>query len=240
MEINTIALTRMHNNTHFEFGLQTILQINEFGAGPSAMNIQAQFDTYKTAHQKEDDAFKKIKKSEISDRIAKLDKDRDSMTSYLFSSIRNAQKHYSDEVVNAAKRLMVVVNTYKKLTGLTYINQTSETRNMLQELKSDKYKNDVALVRVRDLIDQVEILNNQFAELMNERIEESAAKNHDDLKQVRLEVDKAYNAIIKSIDVGVIVNGAQKYEAFIIRHNILIDQYKTMMATSGKRKKDGE
>lgn len=59
------------------------------------------------------------------------------------------------------------------------------------------------------------------------------------MKDVRIELDTAYETITKRINALVIVNGPEAYEAFINELNQRIEKYNDIMAQrQGRNKKD--
>jgi len=91
------------------------------------------------------------------------------------------------------------------------------------------------------LVDELEDNNNSFETLQSERYATDAGQTQLKMKQVRIEVDAAYEIITKRINALVIVNGAEAYESFINELNQRIEKYNNTIAQrKGRNKKDDE
>jgi len=235
LQIKAITLEKLHNGMHYQFHEEIIEFINDEGS--EKLKIKPLADTHKAAFKKFDDVFNKESKSPVTKQIKDKDKERDVRFTAIKETVKTALKHYSEEVRNAADKLWQLINHYGRVNAAPYNKQTALTTNFIQDLKSDKYKNDVALVRIRDQQDILEILNNEFIQLMSERAYEYVARSPEKVLDLRKDVDEAYQAIRRRINALVEVDGEENYEQFVRLVNITIDKYKKMMVQTGPRKK---
>ena len=231
MEIKSIELAKLRNDAHFQFHTYTSELIAEYGA--SELKIAALFSSYKTKLAKEDEALKKIEKSEITDKIHAADKVRDKIYTTIAATIRTALKHYNPDVVDAAKRLKIVIDTYGNINKKSYDEQTSAVYNILQEFNGN-YRSDVEVVKIDEMVEELEKSNKVVDALIKKRMNETSQKNTDNLRAVRVSVDKYYLDIRKRINAAVVIEGEEAYSQFIVKMNVLVDRYKILLARKKK------
>jgi len=240
-EIKSIDLMHLRNDAHFQFHSDTAELITE--ANPDSMKIKPLFDVYLPAIAQEDEALKKIVKSEFTEEIQVADKARDRTYSSVTAIIRTTLKHHNPDVVKAAKRLKIVTDTYGNINQKSLEEQTSAVYNILQEFQG-KYADDIELIRITEMVDELERANNALHELMQKRLDETAHKNPVTMKDAREVTDAAYLAIRKRINAAVEIEGPDNYAEFITILNATIDRYKLLLAKSHGKKhddpKDGE
>jgi len=222
-----------HNAEHFKLhaNARNIMAKHN----PQTLGLQALYDPYATLIDKEDDAFKKIMKSELTDQIHALDKERDGYYTGLTGAVRHALKHYDPQVVAAATRVQIVLTTYGNPVQKRYDEETSLLYNLLQELNG-KYAADAAAAAVSGWVQKLSAANDAFDALLQTRRGEYNERNDLVLRKCRLEVDAAYGAIRERVNAGVVFEGAEKYAAFIKELNGLIAENNTALAMRKGRK----
>jgi len=237
--INAIKLARLRNSANMAFHFEVVALIIEFAA--ARLNIVALFNVYQAAVTRLDEAYKKIVKSNFTEEIKAADKARDTLFSSIAAIVKTAIKHYNQEVVKAAKRLKKLLDTYGKVNQKSYSEQTADIINIMQEFRG-AYADDVALLRITEMVDELERANNAFEALVVQRDVEAAAKNPDKMKDARAAADKAYHDIVERINAAVVMEGPENYAAFITRLNLLVDKYKLLITKSHHhaKKEEGE
>ena len=229
-EIKSLDMPHMRNEAHQKFHFNTEELILEFN--PNRLGIAALFGKYQAAIVREDDVFKKIVKSEFTEKIADADRARDDTYGSLTTIVNALQKHCNAEVKDGAKRVKIVFDTFgKKVVKKSYDEQTSAIYNILQELNGN-YAADVELLRLTEMVAELERANNALDALMKTRLAEAAERNPDTMEAARRETDEAYTAIRKRINALVEVEGPENYAAFITKLNLLIDEYKLLITKS--------
>jgi hypothetical protein len=233
LKINSIDTNHMRNDAHFQF----FTEFRDLAAaeGPEKLKIKPLLDAWAALYLREDEALKKIIKSEYTAKIQEADKARDEIFSGMVEITRASLKHYDETARAAAGRLKIVLDTYKNIDKKTVNEQTSAVTNLLQELKG-KYAPDTAAVGVDGWAAELETRNNALGALIRERFDESASKSDIVLKEARAQVDKQYRTIAERINALVIVEGADVYESFIRRINAIIAKYARAINTSQGRR----
>jgi len=93
---------------------------------------------------------------------------------------------------------------------------------LVQDLKSDKYKDLVAQVGLTQWVNKLEQQNNAFEALIKERDRENAAKNHTAVKEARQAVDESYKRIVETINALLVLNQLTGCAAFVETLNQII------------------
>jgi len=91
---------------------------------------------------------------------------------------------------------------------------------------------DIATIQLIDWIAELERLNNAFITLEATRNSEEANRTELRMKHVRVDVDAAYNKIIKRINALIIVTGEGPYAAFVKELNARIARAQDSIALS--------
>jgi hypothetical protein len=231
MEILNQDLYSLRNEAHFQF--QTEFCDTVVASNPETLKIKSEFDAYLPLYRQEEEALNKIMKSAITEDIWAADKGRDFTFRGLAGTNRSAQNHFNAEIAVAAKRLQIVFDRHGNLTQKTFNEETASIHSLLLELKGD-YAADVETVQLGDWVQELDANNRAFDALMKERYDESAARSSLVLKEVRKEVDAAYRNIVKRINALAFIEGGEVYDNFILRMNVVVEKYNSLVA--GRRK----
>ena len=233
-EIQSLRLPTLRNDGNFQFHADTIALIIE--ANPGRLGIAAIFPPYQKAHQHQDEVLKKISASGYTQQIQEADHERDNAYSAISAVIKAMLKHFDPVIREAARKLRVLTKDYGYINQKSYAEQTSAVYNIVQEFRGN-YASQTELLTLTKMVDELERANLAIEALMKERVDETAQKNHGNMKDARANTDAAYQAIRKRINSLVEVEGPENYMEFITKLNVVIDRYKTLIAKSHKRKK---
>ena len=233
VKIQSLHLTRLKNFEHHQYHVDFAKLVIE--ANPSRLGIKPLFDVHVIALEREDDLLQKITKSEYTEKIKAADKARDTAYLNIKNIVRTGLKHHNPEVVNSAKKLTTLLEASKNANQMTYRGETSAIYNLLQEFRG-RYAGDVELLRIIELVDELERANKETEALLDTREDERAQQNHDKMIELRANTDAAYNAVVERINALVVVEGAENYALFVTKLNGLIDQYKIMLARNKTHK----
>jgi len=234
MKTQSIELSKMRNDEHFQFHTEFIKLVTRSGA--ANLKVEAPFEAYLQFYRRADEALKKIPKSALTEEIHKADKRRDKAFRGLVDKNRASLKHFRLEVQEAAKRLSILFKTYGKLGSKPLNEQTSGVYNMMQELRG-AYADALDNVGLQDWANELEAANNDFAMLYRLRLDESAQKTKAVLKQERKNMDTAYRQLTERLNARVVLESEPTLHGFIDSLNTLIAKYKTLMAQrAGKAK----
>ena len=242
MKINFIHVSHFHNDEHFQFIAALIALFNKFAA--ALLKLAGLVAKLKSCHDAEDEALKKIFKSALTEEIQAADKRRDLTFRGLTKICSAALDHYDQNIVDAAKRIDVVMHTYGNVSRKPINEETAAIYNLCKDLKNATYQRDLELIQAVEWVDRLDADNNAFDALIMERDDENANKTHLKLRECRAETDKVYNDIVDCINAFIIVDGEANYAELVDAMNQLIDRYNNALAQRAgrrhKKKEEGE
>ncbi|HEY9114569.1 MAG TPA: DUF6261 family protein [Bacteroidales bacterium] len=237
MEINALSLNRLRNEEHYDFGGELVGLMEVYS--PATLSIEALWPTFVAAHAKENSALEVIRKSALTGTIAELDQARDTTFRGLSDLAKANCNHFDVAKREKALRLEVVFGHYGNLSVLPYGEETASIENLCEELESN-YADELATFGLTEWVTELKAKNLDFKDIRANRFTESANKNDDNMKEVRLEADAAYKAIVNRINAGIVFNGPAAYEAFVNELNQRIESYKIVLAQRRGRTAGGE
>jgi hypothetical protein len=229
MSIKSISTHNQRNDEHL--GFMTAIRTTLAKYSPTSIDLTnvlvAQFGD---KVNNEDVSYKIVAKSSLTEEISKLDSASDSILVGFTTQIRAFMTHYDPAFQAAANRIMIVYNAFGDIRNKSYVAQTTDVVNFLQELKG-KLNSDVVLLGLQGWVTRIEQANNEFMTVFNARQNEQASKNAlTRLRTCRKETDEAYRAIVNRVNAGIAFNGETKYKTFVLDINTTIDYYNNLMA----------
>jgi hypothetical protein len=259
MKIQILKLVNLRNDEHFQFFANFIELVNSTGA--AKLNIESRFNTLVALHADEDEALKKITKSDFTRLLHDADRERDEMFRGLAEANRSALKHFKPAVREAAIHLQIVFDTYGNVAKKGDAEETSAITNLLNEL-TQHHRADMTTVGLNEWEYELSQLNQAFNKLEMQRDAETAVRTTLVLKETRARVDEAYRKLIERIDalallaeddaednnggdipeklIGALSVGVRaedsSYAGFIAKVNALIERFDSVLAIrKGKR-----
>ena len=233
MKIQKSKDHQMRNSEHVQFHTE-VKDIIE-GIGVNTLKIEEHFNHYLSCYIAEDEAYKKIVKSSITEDMETADQMRDMTFSGLAQTNHAALNHYEPEVVFSARRLEVVFDTYGNLAKKPLNEETAAINNLLQDLMGN-YAQDVQKVGLEGWVQKLRSDNNAFDMLVKERKNENVEKTQLKMKETRTETFKAYCQIVERINALIVVEGEGNYARFVNEVNYFVDKYNNAIAQHTGRK----
>lgn len=180
-----------------------------------------------------------------------VDTQRDQCYSGSAQHARSTIKHFDPDKATIGKEVSDIFDKYGNPCALPYIEENGVIENLIQELKvydnpppSDDRPviesvriqyNRLAAIGLKEWIDQLEKLNNQFIQLFSERNTARAAAVTGASKAGREAADAAYRAVVKRINALIEVNGEEDYIDVVNNMNKLIDYQQATLAARSTR-----
>ncbi|MDR1199794.1 MAG: DUF6261 family protein [Prevotellaceae bacterium] len=231
-----INLQRLKNETHVQFNENINAVFVKYN--PQTLNIKALYDLYKAAFDNEIEALDFIRKSELTTKIANQDHRRDTIYRGFVETIKGEIHHFDQEHVEAAELLYEVCKHYGNIARKTLDDETAAIDDLLRELDSNGNKSLVELLGLADWLDQLEVENNRFKQLMLDRYAETSQRPAIRMCDARTLVDRCLRLIFDRIDALALVNGITAFESFIKELNAVIERYKNLIARGKGDKKE--
>jgi hypothetical protein len=238
MKTLKINLAPLHNEEHFQYHTEFKDAVNQKGA--QRLNIEALFNEYLSLNEQEFEALLLIRKSATTDQLAIADAERDEIFRGLADAHKSGLNHFNADKRAAATRLKVLFDQYGNVARKPYDDETADINKMMQEVSST-FAADVATLGIGDWFTELDRKNKAFDTLMKSRYTEGASKTELRMRQVRIDLDTVYRAIINRIDALMLINGDTNYESFVRELNTRVERYNTILAQrKGRNSKDTE
>jgi len=229
MEIASLYLHSQRNAAHYQF--QTDFNDFVIKYTPQALGIVEDYAAYQPLLQDEGVAFVAITKSATTEEIDGADKNRDFTFRGTADKVTNSLNHFDPQVREAARRVKIIFDTYGNLAPKPDDEESGLISSLIDDLRT-KVPADIATIQLIDWIAELERLNNAFIALEATRNSEEANRTELRMKTVRVDVDAAYNKIIKRINALIIVNGEAPYADFVKELNARIARAQDSIALS--------
>lgn len=200
---------------------------------PAKLSITDEYAPFKSALTRMDQALENISKSAYTEKMNASDLKRDQFYQAIRSQVSAGLYHFDKEKQAAAKELNIVMDAYKKIATAAQEKETGMIYNLVQELRSEKYKGHVTTLGLDEWLTQLEAANNEFNDLVEGRINESINKVTGGATVPRKEVEVAYDGIVRKINALAVVNGDKDYADFIDYVNARIVYFKTILSHQG-------
>ena len=229
MEIPKFDLHSQRNAAHYQF--QTDFKSTIIKYTPQALGIVDDFAAYTALLENEGVALVAISKSATTEELEVADKNRDVTFRGLADKVKNSLNHFNPEVREAAKRVKVIFDGYGNLAPKPNDEETGLISSLIGDLRT-KVATDLTKVDIVDWIAELERQNNVYIALQATRNSEEANRTELRMKQVRVDVDAAYNKIVKRINALIVVNGEAPYAEFVKELNARIGRAQDSIAIS--------
>jgi len=233
MEIASLYLHNQRNAGHYQF--ETDFNSTVIKYTPQVLGIVEDYAAYAPLLNDEGVALVAITKSATTEEIEIADKNRDFTFRGLADKVTNSLNHFNPEVREAAKRVKVIFDGYGNLVPKPNDEESGLISSLIADLRT-KVSAEIVILTIVDWIAELERQNNVFIALEATRNSEEAGRSELRMKQVRVEVDAAYNKIVKRINALIVVNGEAVYTEFVKELNARIGRAQDAIAQSKAHK----
>ncbi len=228
MKIEKVNFSKLRNDEHFQCQTEFKTLIEEFTA--EKLKIEELFTkNYLPLYAQQDEAILKITKNSFTEARENADEKRDNTFRGMQNMVKANLCHFDPSVVEAAKRLKIVFDTYGYIYRLPLQEETSAVYNFVQELKG-KYSKDVEMLKIKDWVDVLEKDNIAFEKLTKESYNEEAAKTDLQAKEVRTQIDLVFRQIIERLEALMLIEGEAAYIDFVRKLNVQLEKCANTLA----------
>jgi hypothetical protein len=215
--IRTVHFNFLRNEGHYQFHARVRAIIEAF---PDIQKQTAVFlVAYLTSLEKEGLLVDAIRASDYTRQLADADQRIDRTLVGINSTVEAALHHFDPAVVEAAKKLQLVLRTFKNSDSKAYEEEIAAVKRLLVELNSAIYASQVAVVGLSSWVTELAAAVVAFELLFNERNIQYAERPQENIKELRKAVDNGYRQITEHVDAAIIINGAEPYAAFVEQLN---------------------
>lgn len=230
-QIQTIFLGNMNNAVHFLFvsNVASRAEQDEIVSG----TCEAQVSALKAAVSAEDKNLQVSAKSLITDKIAAADRLRDQLYSGYKKAV-NGYVHFPvADIAEAAAVLSQHIRDYRIDVQSQLDKETGLLVNFIQDLEGT-YRAQAEKLSLLPFVEQLKAANEAVRSLTGQRTDERAAKTAGALKAARAASDEAYRELVQHVNARALIEGEEKYGAFIAYANAEAEHYKQEVL--GRRK----
>ncbi len=229
--MKNIYLSRLQNAEHLAFMTDIVTLLEEVD-----IDVLAEPKTQLSVSvTNEELAQKEILKSEHTQELAELDTKRDNF--YRGLTYRIKAERYSKLEANrkSTEKIMIVLNTYGTVTSSNYQKETTEVQNIIADLKSATYAQDVTRTGLTEWINWWEEANNEFNQTYISRRDAYASRPDYNLKSIRQESDTLFKKIQQIVDALQVLQPSEQLNIFVTKANTSIDKWKETLALRKNR-----
>ena len=231
-QIISFYLRDLQNDEHhkFHFDIKALIEQSSV-----QMRLYMLYQTYLSALQAEDAAIKVEQGSLQTKTITESDEYRDILERGFYKFIESQTMSFDPAIRTAAEHILRKLDQYGDLLSLSYNKETDNIRTRNAELHTN-YTADLTTAQANEWINKIDEANEDFDSHFGSRANELAARISSNVRNARIVVDPAYEAIINQINALALVEGEANYAALIDRVNYYINYYKTGIAARRGRK----
>lgn len=227
MEINSLTSSRLRNEEHYTFQLFFSQLIEKYT--PLALGVITMVDNHTHLLADEHSVLDALLKNPLTTEIDTLDEVRDGLLIGLRGTVKYATYHYDETVRAAANKLMPIFEHYGEVEKRSYPEETAAISKLVSEL-SGNYAALCQTVGVTGWVTPLKEANLQFDAAVNGRISDQAVKPKIQLKDLRLQIDNQYRAIVKRINAILEITPQEAHIAFANELNQYIDKTNVALA----------
>ncbi len=158
-------------------------------------------------------ALTQARKTGITKHLLEVDKERDAIFTG-FKMVVKGMEYFPDETIaDSATALVDVVKKYgKKVQRLPQREETAVLKNLIDDLQSATYKEQVAKVGVNTWVEKLAEVNTEFEKLYTERTEKEATFVVGLAKEERENMQNAFERLCRTIEAYGIIEGEEPYK----------------------------
>lgn len=238
-KIESIALSRMRNNEHFQFmtDVDTLITTSQ----PAELGIEKQYPTFKTTFTAEDASMRAEFGSLKSKSIDELDNLRDQTWQAILLRVKSAQLSPFANEAESAEVIIRIIDRYGDIRASSYNEETAGLTNLVTDLLLPANAEHLNKVAIQRWVPELKSQNEQFQTTFNERNTELSDRISGDVKAIRLQIDPIYEKIVEKINASVVMEVAKPVAlTFISELNEKIKYYKTTLSSRTGRAKNNE
>ncbi len=232
MDIKNINLSRLRNAEHVQYHSDFTALVERYSA--AKLGIDHLFSIYKKQLEIEQSCFSIVEKSATTEEINTADLRRDNAFRGIKGMVKAHLYHFKPELVEVAKRLKIIFDTYGNVPASPYDEETAQITSIVSEFTTS-YRDEIATLELTEWVGELKAANEQFKKLKTDRYKENAAKSDIKMKDIRSDVDSLYEEMERMVSALMIINGEDKYRLFVKELNARIESYNLSIAKKGKK-----
>lgn len=190
--------------------------------------LDVDVETFKVAYKAFDDALKTAATTETSAELIAADEERDDAWLAAYRFVKTLTAHPTAETAKIARQIKATFDKYGNPTGLSRTEESGVLHNLLQDLSALTTEERTA-TGFSPWLTRLEDAETSYLDLLAVRTAEKAGVVTGLVKITRQTADKAYRALVNTVNALIIVNGITPYETFTDNMNVHIARLKTVL-----------
>lgn len=237
----TIALSKLNNAEYLN--LMSRLQKLVETATPTAVGLTAdEFDEFKDLVEQLQDRINYPTASDRTAHLTTLDKQRDSVLTFIFSTINNSKKVPILELSEAGNALTLIIRPYTSIQSDQDQVETVKIKGILKDLDTEEAKAHLATLNLTDAVAKLKEINDEYEtqSAARARDKEAARMSTESGTNLRKRLDPIFEAIRQITLAESIAKPTEVTAEFILGLNSAIREVNTLYNLRTGKTQSGE
>ena len=223
MKLRSLKKSRLHNLEHSQFAIHVYEISNE----ADIKKLNPLLPVLKAAIDAEEEVLNLPRGKEYTKELRLLDRARDESYRAFCLCVASGKHRHSEEIQEAYREVSRVLKRYPKVILSGNARKTSSIRNLVVDLRDEKFSPLIAKLDATSDLHQLSADNDAFHQLYLKRLSAKAPIPTAQVKRLRAVTDRAINAIVLRISsLSDLEPDTAGLSSFIIRYNKLADDYR--------------
>lgn len=227
-KILPITFQKMKNGAHnaFMHDVQRLLA-NE---NMPLQGFEKLIETFNLAYQSEVSASRVRRKSERTNELVKINKQREELYAGLFYHYQSSLRHYDAGKREAAKGISYIMKSIAYIHNMSNTNRAGNIRKIISNIRKPQNTAIVETLQLTGWLDALDALNELYQKTDASRNSERSMRGNGNVLMARKATDKAYQDIIKRVNALIILNGPEEFDYFVRLLNVHLAHAKKSIA----------
>ena len=226
-QIKSFYKTRLHNEEDLNFD---ILVLNEIDKSTDAL-FKNRFNDFRSVVLKYAAIMKRIMKSAETQAVNDTDEIRDRACTGTFLYTEAMTYHSSPDKAESARRIKIVLDTYRNPSRFSLGEQSGVIYNILEELSKPSYATHIQKIALSEWLAYVSTAQRNFEAAYAKRADSRSEEATDTTTiQARKDADVEYNKAMATINALLILQPTTELTKIVGRINDYIDSQAALIA----------
>lgn len=208
------ALSKLNASEYLN--LMTRLQTLIETATPTALGLtDEEFEEFKALVAKLQNRVNYTSASALTAQLDGIDKQRDSLLTFLFSIVQNGVNLPLEAQRAAAEALALIIRPYANIQRLPGQQETVQVNGLLVDLAAEAAAAHVTTLNLTAVVEALKEQNDQYAALTQQRTLEGDAKATENIAELRARMDPMYVAVTTIAHAESVANPTETTAEFI-------------------------
>jgi hypothetical protein len=194
-------LIHFRNDGHYQYMVVFYRLLEKYPDAKAAIPVatRGEFDDLLGLEEK---LVNDMQKSSLTVEIADADHAVDQAIAGIRGAIEAFKHHYDPAFVEAARQLADRFDAFGRIARKTYEEEAADTSLLVGDLERPPYRALAKLLGLDGWVEQLDHRVQDFARLLDERVQERVLKPRGRLKDVRREIDVVYHEMVNRLEAA--------------------------------------